>query len=480
MAVVTINRNELKNRIYGCWLGKNIGGTLGGPYEGRREILNVTGFVTPQGEPLPNDDLDLQLIWLKAVQERGPLGVTSAVLGEYWLNYIPPPWNEYGISKCNQRAGLPPPLSGMYDNPWKDSNGAWIRSEIWACLTPGAPDAAIRLAYADASVDHGGAEGMFAELFTAAVQSAAFVVHDRSALIKIGLSKIPAGCRVARSIGIAMHSHSEGLSWQEARTKIVEDSQDLGWFMAPANVAFVIVGWLYGEGDFMKSLLIATNCGDDTDCTAATLGATLGILLGRDGLPQEWVQHLGDRIFTVAIDRGTLRDCPTTLQQLTEQVMDQVPGALNAYHCEVRIEDTPSDYADAPHERLLDDHVAKAIWAKPKYGVEYDFVHTRVTLDFGKQPDIAELEPFELRVMLQNTMPDHRHIELAWMLPDDWEVLPSRATRVSLNEDHSRSITFQVTPRNLTASTYSGILSVTAVGRPTVGLVPLLFINAGR
>lgn len=207
MSNVVLNRDELRDKVHGCWLGKNIGGTLGQPYESRREILDIRGYSALADGPAANDDLDLQLVWLKAVQDRGPLGITAPVLGEYWLNYIPPPWNEYGINKSNQRAGLVPPLSGMYHNPWKNSNGAWIRSEIWACLAPGCPDVAIRFAYEDASVDHGGAEGMYAELFTAAVESSAFVVNDRDELIRIGLSKIPADCRVARSIGIALEAH---------------------------------------------------------------------------------------------------------------------------------------------------------------------------------------------------------------------------------------------------------------------------------
>jgi ADP-ribosylation/crystallin J1 len=39
-----------------------------------------------------------------------------------------------------------------------------------------------------------------------------------------------------------------------------------------------VLGLLAGEGDFGKSLCIAVNCGNDTDCTGATLGAPLGIL----------------------------------------------------------------------------------------------------------------------------------------------------------------------------------------------------------
>ena len=55
---------DLRDKIYGAWVGKNIGGTIGAPYEGTRDILDVQGFSSRKGEPLPNDDLDLQLAWL--------------------------------------------------------------------------------------------------------------------------------------------------------------------------------------------------------------------------------------------------------------------------------------------------------------------------------------------------------------------------------------------------------------------------------
>ena len=44
-----LNFEEYKSKVYACWTGKNIGGTIGGPYEGKREILNVTGFTTKPG-----------------------------------------------------------------------------------------------------------------------------------------------------------------------------------------------------------------------------------------------------------------------------------------------------------------------------------------------------------------------------------------------------------------------------------------------
>lgn len=478
MANVTINRDELRNKIYGCWMGKNIGGTLGGPFEGRREILDVTGYVTPKGEPLPNDDLDLQLVWLKAVQEHGPLGISNRLLGEYWLNFIPPHWNEYGICKANMRAGLIPPLSGEYHNHWKHSNGAWIRSEIWACLAPGCPDIAIRYAYEDASVDHGGGEGTSAALFTAAVQSAAFVVSDRDELIKIGLSKIPGDCRVARSINIVLDAHAKGLSWQDARNKVVKDSEDLGWFQAPANVAFVIIGWMYGEGDFGKSICIATSCGDDTDCTAATLGATLGIILGKDNIPTEWTEPIGDRILTVAVDRGSFAP-PATLAQLTDQVMAQAPVSLTAFGAPVSVSDSETDLSGAAELNLTSDAVAQHIWSRPPYAVIHDCIHTLAIVDYGQEPDITPGEPFTMKVTLINKMPDCRHMELVWHLPEGWSISPSDRNHVTLWNGGARSeVLVDIQPEYLIGEgTYKGLLEVVAPGRPTVGLVPLVFFG---
>lgn len=63
-----------------------------------------------------------------------------------------------------------------------------------------------------------------------------------------------------------------------------------------AVLAFAMCGSLFSScGDFGKSLCIAVNCGEDTDCTAATLGALLGILYGRKGIPEQRIRPIGNR-----------------------------------------------------------------------------------------------------------------------------------------------------------------------------------------
>lgn len=111
-----IDRQEYLDKVYACWVGKNIGGTMGGPYEWVRDMVDCQGFTSPKGEPLPNDDLDLQLVWLRALENYGVRSITPQLLGEYWLEYVTGSWNEYGIAKGNLRAGLLPPYSGEYDN----------------------------------------------------------------------------------------------------------------------------------------------------------------------------------------------------------------------------------------------------------------------------------------------------------------------------------------------------------------------------
>lgn len=468
-----INRDELRDKIYGCWMGKSIGGTLGTPFEGRREVLDVKGYTHPAGEPLPNDDLDLQLVWLKALQDRGPKAITNQLLGEYWLDFIPPYWNEYGICKSNMRAGLLPPMSGMYKNHWKDSNGAWIRTEIWACISPGFPDVAVKYAYADASVDHGSGEGTIAALFTAAIESAAFVTSDRDELLSVGLAHIPPDSRVARSVKIAMDCHANGMTWQQAREAVVKDSSDLGWFQAPANVAFYVIGWLYGEDDFGKSLCIAVNCGDDTDCTGATLGSIFGILKGRKAIPEEWVKPIGERIVTVAVNRGNFGP-PGTVKDLTDQVMAIVPQSLAAFGVPVEITSGPTEIGDLKPLRLRNPDVAKDIWGRPAWSTTVDAIHSTVMLDYGKEPDLKPGEPFKVTVKIWDQFPDQRHCEIRWNLPPSCRVSPAPVAHVALN-NHYAEKTFEITADQIDSGTIRGVVQVIPDARATVGLVPVIF-----
>jgi len=422
---VTINEAEFRDKVFACWMGKNIGGTLGAPLEGKRDMHNLTFYDPVPEKASANDDLDLQLLWLKALEENGP-NINARILGGYWLKFVPVDWNEYGIGKANMRAGFQPPLSGQFRNKWRDSNGAWIRTEIWACLAPGCPAIAARYAWEDACVDHGAAEGTNAAMFVAALESAAFVESDRDKLIEIGLSYIPPDCAVAKSINAAIEAHKKGLDLTAARHEVLNASKSTGWFMAPQNVAFVILGWLYGEGDFGKSLCCAVNCGDDTDCTGATLGSILGIIHGAKGIPENWTKPVGSSISTVAV-AGFKH--PRTIDELTDRTVAMTHIVLKELDAPVAIAaDAATDPKAAVKLKLIDPAAAKTLWARSGYQLIYDFVAVRATLDFLADPVVEKGKPCQMKLWLENQTPHTLEIAAAWWPPLGLTAAPAAST----------------------------------------------------
>ena len=415
-----LNRENFTDKILGCWIGKNIGGTMGTPYEGMRTLNDIHGFNSPKGEPLPNDDLDLQLVWLKAMQDVGPRFLNANVLADYWLSQITPHWNEYGIGKTNLNLGFLPPMCGEFNNIWKDSNGAWIRSEIWACLAPGVPNVAIKYAIMDASIDHGLSEGTYGEMFTASLESLAFFEDDLRTLIEKALSFIPDNCRVARAVKLVLDCYDNNVPWQETRERILEDSKDLGWFMAPGNIAFTILGLVYGEGDFKKSLIYAINCGDDTDCTGATAGSVLGIIKGASGIPEDWKEYIGDRIIPICVNASYRERIPATCTQLTEWVIDTLPMVMNEYGIDVEFTDAESEIDSAEAAKVLDGYVAD-VFSRSRWSFEVNSItHTDAIVEYEKAPQVKPGDTFKIKVTLKNKRYDPHYYEVNAQLPEGW------------------------------------------------------------
>lgn len=327
MSEVVLSKEAYRDRVHACWMGKNISGTLGGPWEGKRYPHAFTFYDPVPQETTPNDDLDLQLVWLKMLEESG-LDPSVRTFAEYWKRYACRyPWNEYGFFMRNYDRGLRPPIAGCFENYFVDEMGSPIRSEIWACLHPGDPQAAARMAWKDSALDHAGGEGMCGEMFWAAVQAAAFVEDDPVTLIQIGLNMIPLSSHVARSLREALWCYQNGKTWGEAREKIASQFGHIQPCNAVPNHGFIIIGWLYGQ-DFGDRLCKAVNCGYDTDCTGATLGALLGILGGTAVIPEKWSAPIGEKIVLHKFTGDC--DAPATISELTERTMALAEKSLEA------------------------------------------------------------------------------------------------------------------------------------------------------
>ncbi len=478
--MIQLNRAELRDKIYACWLGKNIGGTLGTPFEGRQQCQDISGFHSPPGNPLPNDDLDLQLVWLKALMENGPQQLNERILGEYWLEYISPYWNEYGVCKGNMARGLVPPISGEYQNDaWKNSNGAWIRTEIWACLNPCLIDETMRFGYMDACVDHGLSEGTYATIFVAALESAAFVISDIKRLIEIGLSNIPEDCRTWRFIQMAAAAYESGKTWKEAREEITQASladPELGWFQAPANVAYAVIGLLYGEGDFKKTLITAVNCGDDTDCTAATAGAVLGIMHGTKIIPTDWQEYIGDNIVTVAINRGEMPTVPKSCTELTDIILSLHPVMLSGKP--VRIVETATEFKNT--EKFYATAFKAELAKRTPYSFVMSFPLTTVQIAYDRAPDLRPGGEIGVTVTVKNNFRSPKHLNLNFILPEGWQVSGESKNMVIKDRYQQRDgacASFTITAGENVQAKNRAILEITCEGHADTALVPMVFLG---
>ena len=499
-----LNFSTYRDKVYACWIGKNIGGTMGTPYEGSREMNDIKGFVTKKNEILPNDDLDLQLVWLVATERLGLNRIDSKILGEFWTSYIGPHWNEYGISKVNMAAGILPPLSGDAYNDWNNSNGAWIRTEVWASLAPACPDVAMRYAYEDACVDHGTREGTVAAMFVAALESAAFVVSDLRRLISLALTKIPADSRMAKSVVKVLECYDSGMDYRDARNVIQKLNADIGngWFEAPSNVSYAIIGLLWGEGDFKKSMIYAINCGDDTDCTGATVGSILGIMNGTAGIPEDWRAHIGDGIVTVSIKKGSTFPpaFPETCTELTERVVRIAPTVPVLFNKKIEFTDgetqvsdndieemfapakrkyKDSDYVSPENENLVDE-----VNARRPYSVTVDSAFLTATVSYDSDPDIRPLESKRIHMRIKNNVYDYGNmpynLKLRWLGADGFTVDGPGFARLLHSNPHSVGITeldFTVTaPESIEPKTRL-VIEIEADGRPTVAYIPVVLFK---
>jgi len=434
-----LNEQDYYRIVYGGWLGKNIGGTLGAPVEGKKELLELTYYPELPDGPLENDDLDLQLVWLHALEQYGP-GLTARELGQEWLEHIFFPFDEYGYALTNLRRGLLAPVAGWFNNPFNNCMGSPIRSEIWAMAAPGAPGTAAHYAYQDAIVDHAGGEGVYGEMFFSALESSIFFEKDRDRLIEIGMSYIPEDCRTAKALKDLLRWHQEGKSWTETRLLILEHHGSDNFTDAPQNIAFTILGWLYGT-DFEDAILKAVNCGYDTDCTAATLGAILGMLLGPEGLPDKWVKPVGDRIVVSPPIKGF--PAPKNLDELTRRTIRMGKQILAAWDTGIIVHpDLPTSWnrlvaageADKTIRELWERKVTSNLYLLPQ-GTK-SCPDAELFIDFGTDgPAIGVGQRKILQFTLTNRSLTPIYGNIALELPSGWE--GPTPLEISLQPDES-------------------------------------------
>ena len=283
----TLTYKEYFDKVYGCFIGKTVIGTLGAPFEGVKMPLELKFSPEMINTMLPNDDLDLQVLWLDAVEQHGEY-FTSYDLAKRMIERCPYDPGEYCVFRKNYCRGVYPPLSGKFSNDfYLEGMGCPIRAEVWACLSPLDVDRAVEFSTRDGVLDHEG-ESVYAENFVVALEAEAFFESDMHKLIEAGLRYIPANSRFRALVEDTVALCDKYDDEKVILRKILKKYGHLDCTNLFENMGITILALLKGEGDMIKTGMMALNCGFDTDCTCATAGAILGLIAGAEKVKAEY------------------------------------------------------------------------------------------------------------------------------------------------------------------------------------------------
>lgn len=110
-----------------------------------------------------------------------------------------------------------------------------------------------------------------------------------------------------------------------------------------------------------------------------------------------------------------------------------------------------------------------------------DFIHTNVSVRYKSGAAVRAGEEAELELTLTNRLPDQRHADIEYFLPEGFTLVDGKKHISLMNETlkTSAQLTFSVKVRagETVQPQNRGILRMTFPGRPTVALIPLLWLG---
>lgn len=279
----SISYKTYLDKIYGCFIGKAVSGNIGAPYEGIKMPMELPYSPQMINCDLPNDDLDLQVLWLDVLEQKGE-HFTSYDLLDRFANHCPYSPGEYAVMRKNYSRGIDPPYSGKFCNDYyTEGMGCPIRSELWGCVSVGNIALASEFASRDGQLDHFG-ESIWAERFLAALESEAFFESDIHVLLDKALTVLPGDSKFRGLVCFTRELCEAYGDMKAVLGKMLFRYGHPDCTNLYQNMGITLAALLLGEGDIIRTSLLALNCGFDTDCTCATAGAVIGLLRGADEL----------------------------------------------------------------------------------------------------------------------------------------------------------------------------------------------------
>ncbi|MBD3265845.1 ADP-ribosylglycohydrolase family protein [bacterium] len=312
---VNISKAVLKDKIKGGWAGQAIGCTYGGPTEFRyngtliQDYIPITwydGYIKWWYDNAPGlyDDIYMDLTFVEVFEKKG-LDAPAGEFAKAFAHAEYPLWHANQAARYNILRGLQPPDSGHWvNNPHADDIDYQIEADFSGLMSPGMPNTSAEISDKIGHIMNSG-DGWYGGVFVGAMYSLAFVYDDVETVVTEALKTIPEQSRFAMVVSDAINAYKDNpRNWKFAWGQIqTEWSEDIGcpngvfkpWNIdASINSAWVVIGLLYGEMDFGKTVDISTRCGDDSDCNPATAGGILGTMIGYDAIPKYWKMGLAE------------------------------------------------------------------------------------------------------------------------------------------------------------------------------------------
>lgn len=288
------------SRGKGAMAGLAIGDALGRPVEGlsadeiRKNYGSISDFVnkTPGG----SDDTEYAILTGLALKKYGR-AITAKHFASVWLENVCSQSEEFigaGFSEssaiANLRSGLQPPQSGMHIHSWSD--GLAMRVAPIGILCAGDVEASRRIAIADGQVSHAG-EGIHSGVAIAVAISVAMDGKNYREAFEAARDSVPVNSWTYRNIQevSAILESSKDEAVHTIADKLLERiaTHDYSFAdLAPEAASFALAALLYGQGDFVRTLLFAVNLGRDADTIAAMAGAMAGTIVGYEAIPDHW------------------------------------------------------------------------------------------------------------------------------------------------------------------------------------------------
>ena len=306
---VSLDQASLMDKIRGGWYGQTIGCTYGGPTEFKykggliMEEIPLTWYDdyiydTYIEDPGLYDDVYMDLSFMETMLKEGlDAPVESYANAFAYADYKL--WHANQAARYNILNGRSAPESGHWKyNPHADDIDFQIEADFIGMLYPGQVNKASELSDRIGHIMNYG-DGWYGGVYIGAMYALAYVCQDIPTLVTEALRTIPEGTKFHNTISdVIKYWKKYPDDWKQCWFEVTNrHANDVGcpegvWngfnIDATINSAFVVIGLLYGEGDFLKTMDISTRCGNDSDCNPASAAGILGVMYGYDAIPDHW------------------------------------------------------------------------------------------------------------------------------------------------------------------------------------------------